>query len=85
MNDGDGNFGQQGQQGGFRGGYGNRGGFTPRPLVDVSALGLKCANCGADITELPFQPSTDRPVYCRDCNRQRRQNFRGGNGGGRNY
>jgi len=49
----------------------------PRPpLKDVSALGLKCAECGTDITQLPFDPSPDKPVYCRDCNRKRRQSFR---------
>lgn len=25
-----------------------------------------CAACGAE-TEVPFRPSGDRPVYCRDC------------------
>lgn len=25
-----------------------------------------CANCGAQ-TSVPFRPSSDRPVYCRDC------------------
>ena len=50
-------------------------GFQPRQLVDVSALGLKCAECGVDVKELPFEPKADRPVYCRDCNRARRQNF----------
>lgn len=25
-----------------------------------------CASCGAQ-TEVPFQPSGDKPVYCRDC------------------
>ncbi|MFC1925397.1 CxxC-x17-CxxC domain-containing protein [Chloroflexota bacterium] len=25
-----------------------------------------CAQCGKD-TEVPFQPRSDRPVYCRDC------------------
>ena len=25
-----------------------------------------CANCGVE-TMLPFKPSGDRPVYCRDC------------------
>ncbi|MDI6711054.1 MAG: zinc-ribbon domain containing protein [Thermoanaerobacterales bacterium] len=29
-----------------------------------------CAECGAE-TEVPFRPSGDRPVYCRDCFRQR--------------
>lgn len=35
-----------------------------------------CAKCGANITQLPFQPSGDRPVYCIDCNRAFRQNKR---------
>lgn len=64
-----------GRQGGYRGGGG--GGFNraPRQMFDVSAMNLTCAQCGAQITELPFQPSADRPVYCRDCNRQRREKF----------
>ncbi|MBM7854827.1 CxxC-x17-CxxC domain-containing protein [Desulfohalotomaculum tongense] len=28
-----------------------------------------CAQCGAE-TEVPFRPSGDRPVYCRDCFRR---------------
>ncbi len=31
----------------------------------------QCANCGREITELPFQPDGTRPVYCRDCHRQK--------------
>lgn len=27
---------------------------------------VKCANCGKQ-TQVPFKPSGDRPVYCRDC------------------
>ncbi len=54
---------------------GQGGGYQPRPLVDVSSLGLKCAECGADIKELPFQPTPGKPVYCKDCNRARRKNF----------
>lgn len=48
---------------------------APRQLVDVSAMNLKCGDCGAPITELPFEPKADRPVYCRDCNRNRRSSF----------
>ena len=29
----------------------------------------KCANCGID-TEVPFEPRSGRPVYCRDCYQQ---------------
>ncbi|MFH1820618.1 MAG: CxxC-x17-CxxC domain-containing protein, partial [Candidatus Nealsonbacteria bacterium] len=24
----------------------------------------KCSDCGNEITELPFEPSGDRPIYC---------------------
>ncbi|MDD2757912.1 MAG: hypothetical protein PHD72_00870 [Patescibacteria group bacterium] len=48
---------------------------------------LSCAKCGAHISELPFQPSGDRKVYCSECNRafwqDKRANDRGGFGGGR--
>ncbi|MDD5109838.1 MAG: hypothetical protein PHI63_01305 [Patescibacteria group bacterium] len=64
----------------------------PRQMYDVSALNIKCAECGTDVKELPFQPSTKEDgtygkIYCRDCNRKRRGSFRdsgfGGQGGGR--
>ena len=29
----------------------------------------KCADCGKEC-EVPFKPSGDRPVYCRDCYRK---------------
>ncbi len=46
--------------GGFRGGRG--GGFGgPREMHKAT-----CADCGQE-TEVPFKPSGDRPVYCRDC------------------
>lgn len=32
---------------------------------------VKCANCGKQ-TQVPFKPSGDRPVYCRDCYMQKR-------------
>jgi len=38
----------------------------------------KCAECGTEITELPFEPSGDRPVYCRDCWLKKRDQRRGG-------
>ena len=36
---------------------------TDRQMFDVD---LTCAKCGAHISQLPFQPSGDRPVYCSD-------------------
>ena len=45
-------------------------GFAPRQMFKGN---WKCEECGAEITELPFEPSGERPVYCKDCNRKRRE------------
>lgn len=50
-----------------------------RQMYDVN---VACAQCGNMITQLPFQPSGDRPVYCSDCLRARRANRPAGGGGG---
>ena len=34
---------------------------APRQMYSAT-----CAECGCQ-TEVPFRPSMDRPVYCRDC------------------
>lgn len=44
-------------------------GFAPRPMVQGK---WNCSECGAEITELPFEPDGDRPIFCRDCHRQRK-------------
>ncbi len=56
----------------------NRGGFQ-REMVQGS---WTCSKCGAEIKELPFQPDPSRlgQLLCRDCHRERQQNFRGGSG-----
>ena len=46
-----------------------RGGFGPRKMYKGN---WKCSDCGKEITELPFQPSEDRPLYCRECHAKRR-------------
>jgi CxxC-x17-CxxC domain-containing protein len=33
-----------------------------------------CADCGSP-TQVPFQPSNDKPVYCRDCYNNRRNRY----------
>lgn len=33
-----------------------------------------CSECGAEINELPFEPDGDRPLFCRDCHRQKMKN-----------
>ncbi len=46
-----------------RQGFGRRGGFNrgPREMHDTV-----CSDCG-QATQVPFKPSGDRPVYCREC------------------
>ena len=48
-----------------------------RQMFDVD---IDCGECGKKITQLPFEPSGDRPVYCTECLRSRRDNNRGGGG-----
>jgi CxxC-x17-CxxC domain-containing protein len=45
------------------GGNRSRGGFGGGHREMFSAV---CAECGSE-TQVPFQPSGERPVYCRDC------------------
>jgi len=40
-----------------------------------------CSDCGQE-TQVPFQPSGDRPVYCRDCFTKHRSENKGGGGAG---
>ncbi len=37
------------------------GGYSRREMFRAT-----CSQCG-NLAEVPFQPRTDRPVYCRDC------------------
>ncbi len=40
-----------------------------RQMFDVN---VDCGECGVHISQLPFQPSGDRPVYCSNCLKARR-------------
>ncbi|MBT3539392.1 hypothetical protein HOF40_04205 [Candidatus Parcubacteria bacterium] len=51
--------------------------FNDRQMFDVDC---ECGKCGAKITQLPFQPSGDRPVYCSDCNKAHREQRNSGGG-----
>ncbi|MCE8423552.1 MAG: hypothetical protein J5U17_02145 [Candidatus Methanoperedens sp.] len=51
------------RRGGFRGGRGG-GGFRPSGPREMHKA--TCADCKQE-TEVPFAPSGDRPVYCREC------------------
>jgi len=56
--------------------------FRDRPRRDFSPRQMykgnwKCADWEREITELPFEPSADRPIYCRECHAKRKpQRFR---------
>jgi CxxC-x17-CxxC domain-containing protein len=56
------------EQNGGRGGRGFQGGGRSERQMYPAV----CASCGA-ATQVPFQPSGDKPVYCRDCYQPRRQ------------
>ncbi|MBI2436190.1 MAG: hypothetical protein HYV41_00360 [Candidatus Magasanikbacteria bacterium] len=47
--------------------------FGDRQMFDVD---VNCAKCGTHISQLPFQPSGDRPVFCQECNRAFREKRR---------
>jgi CxxC-x17-CxxC domain-containing protein len=46
-----------------------RQGLQARPKVETSAV---CSHCGKETT-VPFRPTQGRPVFCRECFRERRQ------------
>jgi CxxC-x17-CxxC domain-containing protein len=47
-------------------GYGSPRSSYPRERAMFTAV---CSNCGQE-AQVPFQPRTDRPVYCTDCFQQ---------------
>ncbi|MGH2559396.1 MAG: CxxC-x17-CxxC domain-containing protein [Thermomicrobiales bacterium] len=59
-----GGYGNGGGYSGGGGGYGGGGGQRQMyPAI--------CSACGKE-TEVPFQPRSDKPVYCRECFQERR-------------
>ena len=70
------------QGGSYSGGYstsGYSGGYERRERQMYPAV---CSSCGKD-TQVPFQPRTDKPVYCSDCFETQRGSRSAGSGGGR--
>lgn len=56
---------RQGGGGGYGGGgYGGGGGGYDRPPREY--FDVQCAACG-QMTQVPFRPKGDRPVYCKTC------------------
>ena len=64
--------GSYGAGGGYSaGGYGGGGGgYRDRPREMFSAT---CSNCGKE-AQVPFRPTSGKPVYCSDCFRSMRGN-----------
>ena len=60
------------------GGYSAGGGYERRERQMFPAV---CSNCGKE-TQVPFQPRSDRPVYCSDCFEQQRGRSSASRGGG---
>jgi len=68
--------GRSGGYGGRSGGYGGSGRGSrfgrrddrPREMFDA-----KCADCGNEC-QIPFKPKDDRPVYCRECFQNHKNN-----------
>lgn len=54
---------------GFRGNQGSRGGGFRGNQGPREMHKAVCADCGNEC-EVPFKPSGDKPVYCRDCFRK---------------
>jgi CxxC-x17-CxxC domain-containing protein len=55
------------------GGGGGGGGYS-RQMYSAT-----CSSCGKE-AQVPFEPSGDRPVYCRDCYQPRERSSGGGGG-----
>ena len=65
--------------GGYSTGGGYGGGYERREREMFPAV---CSSCGKD-TQVPFQPRSDKPVYCSDCFATQRSNSYGGGGNSR--
>lgn len=63
--------------GGGMGGGGSYGRSSDRTMYPAT-----CSSCGRE-TEVPFQPTSGRPVLCRDCFNASKGSGGGGGGGGR--
>jgi CxxC-x17-CxxC domain-containing protein len=70
--------GSYGSGGGYGGGgsYSRGGGYSSGPREMHAAV---CTNCGKQ-TEVPFQPTPGKPVYCRECFQEQRASRSGGYG-----
>ncbi|MFL5710358.1 MAG: zinc-ribbon domain containing protein [Chloroflexota bacterium] len=71
---GDSSYGGYGAGGGYSAGgssYGGSGGYGSRDRGPREMFTATCSNCGRD-AEVPFRPTSGKPVYCSDCFRSMR-------------
>ena len=54
------------RDGGYGGGGGGGGGGYGRDRGPRAMFPAVCARCGKE-TQVPFEPRSDKPVYCSDC------------------
>jgi CxxC-x17-CxxC domain-containing protein len=60
-----------GGNGGGGGGYGGGGGGGYRDRGPREMFSATCSNCGRE-AQVPFRPTSGKPVYCSDCFRSMR-------------
>lgn len=69
---------QRGESGGYSSNSYSSGGYSSSRSSDSYSSGPRtmhpavCTACGKE-TEVPFQPTAGKPVYCRDCFQSQRQ------------
>ncbi len=52
--------------------YGGKGNFGSGGFGERKMYKATCADCSAE-TQVPFEPKSGRPVYCRDCYQNHRK------------
>ncbi len=75
---GGGSYGSYGAGGGYSaggaggyGGGGGGGGYASRDRGPREMFSATCSNCGKE-AQVPFRPTSGKPVYCSDCFRSMR-------------
>ena len=67
-----GSYGSYGAGGGYSaGGYSDSGGYGSRDRGPREMFIAVCSNCGRE-AQVPFSPTSGKPVYCSDCFRSMR-------------
>ena len=65
----------QGGRPGGGAGASSSGGYGTSPRPERAMFSATCSQCGAE-AKVPFEPRSDKPVYCRDCFQSRQSSYR---------